>query len=132
MYVPSQEKKSREIIHNLSQKYFGVNDIFADVQISERDLQTLRYALSIHEPPVQMMLNEYAEFSKNRRGNLDSILKILFRHDIYRVEDLGNAIESKSLDSFYGIGRENKQIIREAYYDWLRDYLMDGGQSASW
>lgn len=123
MQISRYEAKSQDIIHELSQKYFGVDNIFAKVGMTERDLVDLRYALEIHEPEVQTLLQNYSEFPKNRRGNLDSILKILFRHDIYHVEDLGSAIESKSLDSFYGIGRENKQIIREAYYDWLGDYL---------
>lgn len=120
MRISQYEVKSQDIVHELSQKYFGVGDIFAKVGMTERDLVHLRYALEIHEPEVQTFLQNYAEFPKNRRGNLDSILKILFRNDIYTLDDLSEAITTKKLDHIYGIGRENKQIIREAYEDhWI-------------
>ncbi len=121
MQISQYEAKSQDIIHELSQKYFGVGDIFAKVGMTERDLSHLRYALEIHEPEVQTFLQNYAEFPKNRRGNLESILKILFRNDIYTLDDLSAAIATKKLDRLHGIGRENKQIIREAYYDWWYD-----------
>lgn len=118
MQISRYEARSQDIIHELSQKYFGVGDIFAKVGMTERDLAHLRYALEIHEPEVQTFLQNYAEFSKNRRGNLDSILKILFRSDIYTLDDLSAAIATKKLDRLRGIGRENKQIIRDAYNDY--------------
>lgn len=118
MQISRYEARSQDIIHELSQKYFGVGDIFAKVGMTERDLANLRYALEIHEPEVQTFLQNFAEFSKNRRGNLDSILKILFRSDIYTLDDLSAAIATKKLDRLRGIGRENKQIIRDAYNDY--------------
>lgn len=118
MQISRYEARSQDIIHELSQKYFGVSDIFAKVGMTERDLANLRYALEIHEPEVQTFLQNFAEFSKNRRGNLDSILKILFRSDIYTLDDLSAAIATKKLDRLRGIGRENKQIIRDAYNDY--------------
>lgn len=118
MQISRYEARSQDIIHELSQKYFGVGDIFAKVGMTERDLAHLRYALEIHEPEVQTFLQNYAEFSKNRRGNLESILKILFRNDIYTLDDLSAAIATKKLDRLRGIGRENKQIIRDAYNDY--------------
>lgn len=118
MRISQYEAKSQDIIHELSQKYFGVGDIFAKVGMTERDLGHLRYALEIHEPEVQTFLQNYAEFPKNRRGNLDRILKILFRCNIYTLDDLSEAIDTKKLDRIHGIGRENKQIIREAYEDY--------------
>ncbi len=118
MQISRYEARSQDIIHELSQKYFGIGDIFAKVGMTERDLAHLRYALEIHEPEVQTFLQNYAEFSKNRRGNLDSILKILFRNDIYTLDDLSSAIATKKLDRLRGIGRENKQIIRDAYNDY--------------
>lgn len=118
MQISRYEARSQDIIHELSQKYFGVGDIFAKVGMTERDLANLRYALEIHEPEVQTFLQNFAEFSKNRRGNLDSILKILFRNDIYTLDDLSAAIATKKLDRLRGIGRENKQIIRDAYNDY--------------
>ena len=118
MRISRYEVKSQDIIHELSQKYFGVGDIFAKVGMTEQDLVHLRYALEIHEPEVQTFLQNYAEFPKNRRGNLDSILKILFRNDIYTLDDLSEAIATKKLDHIYGIGQENKQIIRKAYEDY--------------
>ena len=118
MQISRYEARSQDIIHELSQKYFGVGDIFAKVGMTERDLAHLRYALEIHEPEVQTFLQNYAEFSKNRRGNLESILKILFRNDIYTLDNLSAAIASKKLDHLRGIGRENKRIIRDAYNDY--------------
>ena len=118
MQISQYEAKSQDIVHELSQKYFGVGDIFAKVGMTERDLAHLRYALAIHEPEVQTFLQNYAEFPKNRRGNLDRILKILFRYNIYTLDDLSEAIATKKLDRLHGIGRENKQIIREAYEDY--------------
>ena len=119
MLIPRAEQESQRIIHDLSQKYFGVDNILAKVGMSERDLSELYRALLLHHSEIELFVKNYAQFPFHSSQNLEErVLKILRRNDIFTIQDLKDAIDSGRLDRMRGIGKENKKILCEAYEDY--------------